>query len=310
MDYFKHPQAIVESEQVGTGTRIWAFTHVLPGARIGRDCNLCDHVFVENDVVIGDRVTVKCGVQLWDGIVLEDDTFVGPNATFTNDAFPRSKQPFKLKGTVVQRGASIGANSTILPGLTIGEYAMVGAGAVVTHDVPPSAIVVGNPARICGFLPEASAEAVAAPGAMVEARPREDASVVGLRTLKVIRDQRGNLAVGESADEIPFVPKRFFTIFEVPAGATRGEHAHRQCHEFLVCVSGSCDVTVDDGVQRRRVSLSSPETGLHLPPMTWRTMDSFSSGAVLLVLCSEPYDERDYIRHYQEFVELTGRRTR
>lgn len=148
MDYFKHSHALVESGNVGKGTRIWAFVHVLPGARIGQDCNICDHVFIENDVIIGDRVTVKCGVQVWDGVRLEDDVFVGPNATFTNDAFPRSKQPFEMQHTVVKRGASIGANATILPGITIGENALVGAGAVVTRDVPDNALVVGNPARV------------------------------------------------------------------------------------------------------------------------------------------------------------------
>ena len=132
---------------------IWAFAHVLPGARIGSDCNICDHVFVENDVVVGDRVTVKSGVQLWDGIRLADDVFVGPNVTFTNDPFPRSKvYPASFPETFVGPGASLGANATVLPGLTIGRDAMVGAGAVVTKDVPPHAIVVGNPARIVGYV--------------------------------------------------------------------------------------------------------------------------------------------------------------
>ena len=151
MSTFVHPQGICESRQVGDNTRIWAFAHVLPGARIGADCNICDHVFIENDVLVGDRVTVKCGVQLWDGVTLEDDVFVGPNATFTNDPFPRSKKrPDVFSRTVVQRGASIGANATILPGLTIGTHAMVGAGAVVTRDVPAFAIVAGNPAQVIG----------------------------------------------------------------------------------------------------------------------------------------------------------------
>lgn len=153
-NYYAHPQSIVETVTVGEGTRIWAFTHVLPGALIGRDCNICDHVFIENDVIVGDRVTVKCGVQLWDGIRLEDDVFIGPNATFTNDIFPRSKQQFELLLTVVRRGASVGANSTILPGITVGEGAMIGAGSVVTRDVPPHALVVGNPARVIRLLKE------------------------------------------------------------------------------------------------------------------------------------------------------------
>ena len=116
-----HPQALVESKAIGAGTRIWAFAHVLSGAVIGSDCNICDGVFIENEVVVGDRVTVKSGVQLWDGITLEDDVFVGPNATFTNDLRPRSKQyPSDFLKTVVRQGASIGANATVLPGITIG----------------------------------------------------------------------------------------------------------------------------------------------------------------------------------------------
>ena len=150
--YFQHSHAIVESEDIGMGTRIWAFSHILPGAKMGGDCNICDHVFIENDVVIGDRVTIKCGVQIWDGIRLEDDVMVGPNATFTNDLFPRSKKEFELRVTTVKRGASIGANATILCGVTIGEGAMVGAGSVVTKDVPACAVVAGNPARILRML--------------------------------------------------------------------------------------------------------------------------------------------------------------
>jgi len=153
MDYFVHQNALCESKNIGTATRIWAFTHVLPGARVGQDCNICDHVFIENDVTVGDRVTVKCGVQLWDGLVVGDDVFIGPNVTFTNDLFPRSKQyPENFLRTTVHARASIGANATILPGLTIGENAMVGAGSVVTHSVPPNAIVIGNPAKIVGYV--------------------------------------------------------------------------------------------------------------------------------------------------------------
>ena len=127
MDYYKHPNAIVESNKIGSGTRVWAFAHILPGASIGTDCNICDHVFIENEVVVGNRVTVKSGVQLWDGVLLEDDVFVGPNATFTNDMFPRSKKyPAKWMKTVIKKGASIGANATILPGVTVGCNAMAG----------------------------------------------------------------------------------------------------------------------------------------------------------------------------------------
>lgn len=145
---FIHSHALCETSDVGDDTRIWAFAYILDGARIGRDVNVCSHVFIENEVTIGDRVTIKSGVQIWNGVEVEDDVFIGPNATFTNDLFPRSKQPPDAwRRTRLCRGASIGANATILAGTTIGAQAMVGAGAVVTHDVPPNTVVAGNPAR-------------------------------------------------------------------------------------------------------------------------------------------------------------------
>jgi UDP-2-acetamido-3-amino-2,3-dideoxy-glucuronate N-acetyltransferase len=145
---FIHDKALVETDDIGPGTRIWAFAHVMTGAVIGADCNICDHTFVEGDVVVGDRVTLKSGVFLWDGLRVEDDVFIGPQATFTNDPFPRSRRPFDGTVTRLAAGASIGAGAVILPGVTIGERAMVGAGAVVTRDVPADALVVGNPARV------------------------------------------------------------------------------------------------------------------------------------------------------------------
>jgi acetyltransferase-like isoleucine patch superfamily enzyme len=155
---FVHSHALCESDQVGSGTRIWAFAHVLAGAVIGRDCNICDMVFIEEDVVIGDRVTVKSGVQLWNGARIGDDVFIGPNVTFTNDRFPRSQQyPEAFQRVVVENGASLGANCTILPGVRIGSRALVGAGAVVTRDVAAGAIVVGNPARVVGTVPDLDA---------------------------------------------------------------------------------------------------------------------------------------------------------
>lgn len=145
---FIHRLADVQSPVIGDGTRVWQFVVVLPGAKIGRDCNICSHVLIENDVVLGDRVTVKSGVQLWDGLVIEDDVFIGPNVTFSNDKYPRSKMyPESFARTVVRRGASIGAGAVILPGVEIGTGAMVGAGSVVTRSVPPTCTVVGNPAR-------------------------------------------------------------------------------------------------------------------------------------------------------------------
>lgn len=145
---FIHPLSDVQTSDIGEGTRIWQFVVVLPGARIGANCNICSHCLIEGDVVVGNDVTVKSGVQLWNGVELGDGVFVGPNVTFTNDRHPRSgNRDFTLARTVVEAGASIGAGATLLPGIRIGAGAMVGAGAVVTRDVAPGTTVVGNPAR-------------------------------------------------------------------------------------------------------------------------------------------------------------------
>jgi acetyltransferase-like isoleucine patch superfamily enzyme len=150
-----HPTADVQSRHVGEGTTVWQFVVILSGARIGSGTNICSHCFIENDVIVGDRVTVKSGVQLWDGLRIENDVFIGPNATFTNDKFPRSKvYPASFPETIVETGASIGSGAVILPGIRIGRGAMVGAGAVVTKSVPPFAIVTGTPARVVGKVGE------------------------------------------------------------------------------------------------------------------------------------------------------------
>ncbi len=140
-----HKLADVQSASIGEGTDIWQFCVVLDGAVIGRNCNICANCFIESDVVIGDRVTVKCGVQLWNGMRVEDDVFIGPNVTFCNDRYPKSKnKEFQLEGITIKRGASIGASATILPGVVIGEGALIGAGAIVTKNIPPKAIVKGT----------------------------------------------------------------------------------------------------------------------------------------------------------------------
>jgi UDP-2-acetamido-3-amino-2,3-dideoxy-glucuronate N-acetyltransferase len=306
-EFFQHANAIVESSSIGQGTRVWAFAHVLPGAKIGSDCNICDHVFVENQVVIGDRVTIKCGVQVWDGVTLEDDVFIGPNATFTNDPFPRSRHHLgEYPRTVVKRGASIGGNATILPGLTIGEQAMVGAGAVVTRDVPPYAVVVGNPARISGYAnSERVAERAASP-AVASASQFRHVRGAKIYEMPLVTDLRGSISVGEAGRNLPFTPQRYFTVFNVPGVEVRGAHAHRRCHQFLVCVHGRVTLLVDDGTTREEVLLDTPAMGVHLPPMVWGVQYKYSSDAVLLVLASELYDAGDYIRDYQQFLLEAG----
>ena len=307
MTHFVHPQGLCETSTVGEGSRVWAFAHVLPGAMIGRDANICDHVFIENDVLVGDRVTIKSGVQLWDGIRLGDDVFVGPNVTFTNDRFPRSKQyPEAFAITDVASGASIGGGAVILPGVRIGRSAMVGAGAVVTKDVPAHAIVVGNPARIVGY-----ANTPRDDDSAVESEADADQASSGrLTPVRVASDLRGSLAAVEFSS-LPFVPQRFFTVFGVPSRDIRGQHAHRRCEQFLVCLSGSVTCLIDDGTQRRTVVLDNPSVGLHAPAMTWGAQYNYSADAVLGVFASLPYDPDDYIRDYEDFLsELQAGDTR
>ena len=281
--------------------------HILPGAKIGEDCDICDNVFIENDVVIGDRVTVKCGVQLWDGIELENDVFVGPNATFSNDSFPRSKQyPEKFEKTLIKEGASIGANATLLPGIVIGKDAMVGAGAVVTHSVPANAIVVGNPARIIGYANTALDKKTGINENSFEKDIDITVGNVKLYELLFVADLRGNLSVGEFEKNLPFTPKRYFLVFDVPSYKVRGEHAHKECHQFLLCVHGTCSVVVDDGERRQEILLDRPNKGIHIPPMIWGIQYKYSRDAVLLVFASEYYEPEDYIRDYDQFLILVN----
>jgi len=303
---FVHPQAICETDRVGQGTTIWAFAYVLEGAVIGADANVCSHTFIDADVVVGDRVTIKSGVQLWNGTRIEDDVFIGPNVSFTNDRFPRSKQqPERFLETRVCRGASIGAGATLLPGISVGRNAIVGAGAVVTRPVPPNAIVVGNPARISGYSGSEGpleAEALAPPP---EGPSSVESRVAGVTVHRVPlrRDMRGSLVASEFDEDIPFTPRRSFLVFDVPGADIRGEHAHRSCHQFLMCVRGGCSVIVDDGEAQETLRLDHPTVGLHVPPMVWCAQFKHTPDAVLLVLASHRYDADDYIRDYQEFLE-------
>lgn len=298
MNHFVHPSADVQASHIGTGTKIWQFCVILPSAQIGDDCNVCAHCFIENDVLIGDRVTIKCGVQLWNGLRIEDDVFIGPNATFTNDKYPKSKHyldTFPI--TVIKKKASIGAGAIILPGVTVGEGAMVAAGAVVTQNVPENAIVKGVPAKITGYVDTfiRSSEKV-----FNLENKSQNSSV--LYALKSVDDMRGNLVAGEYLKELPFQPNRIFMVYDVPNSKVRGAHAHKECHQMLIALHGSISVILDDGQIREEYKLSNPNIGLYIKPGVWGIQYKYSTDAILLVLASHGYDSEDYIRDYNEFL--------
>lgn len=303
--YSIHPLSDVHSECIGPNTRVWQFVVILSGAKIGADANICSHCLIENDVIIGDRVTLKSGVQLWDGIRIGDDVFIGPNVSFANDIFPRSKQtPAQFLVTQIEPSVSIGSGATILPGVTIGRNAMVGAGAVVTRSVPPNAIVVGNPAKIVGYVDAVQGSDTTGPAGSQKGIRATQVTGVSIHQMPRVVDIRGSLTVGEFDRGIPFDAKRYFMVFDVPSKETRGEHAHKACHQFLICVRGSCAVVADDGINREEILLNSPDIGLHLPPMTWGIQYKYSADAVLLVFASHYYDADDYIRNYNDFCKL------
>jgi UDP-2-acetamido-3-amino-2,3-dideoxy-glucuronate N-acetyltransferase len=303
---FIHPLADVQSATIGQDTRIWQFVVIMVEAQIGKNCNICSHCLIENDVVIGDRVTVKSGVQLWDGLRVGNDVFIGPNVSFTNDKFPRSqKRPEKFLTTKINNGASIGAGAVILPGVVIGSNAMVAAGAVVTKSVPPNALVMGNPAKVVAYVDTARSDVLNVAAAKHELEViATNVTGVMLHQMPLIPDNRGSLTVGEFGNSIPFLVKRYFMVFDVPNIETRGQHAHRECHQFLICVRGSCSVVADDGNNRQEFVLDRADIGIHLPPMVWGIQYKYSPDAVLLVFASHYYDGADYIRDYSEFCKL------
>lgn len=298
--------AQVLTKNIGDRTKIWQFVVILEQAQIGSDCNICSHVFIENQVVIGNKVTIKSGVQIWDGVTLEDEVFVGPNVSFTNDKFPRSKKhQKKVLQTIIRRGASISSGAIILPGIEVGENAMIGAGAVVTNNVPANAIVKGNPGRITGYVDSSQID-VAQNYSSIEGEVSNtliDVKGVEIITLKTFSDIRGNIAIANIKDDISFVPKRFYMIYGVPSKETKGQYALKTCHQFITCARGSCKILLDDGKNRKEILLDSPRFGLYIHPKVWVSQYRFSEDALLSVFASEEYNPEDYIRNYSEFLK-------
>ncbi len=273
-------------------------------ATVGRNVTLGPHAVVDAQAVIGDDCVIESGAYVCRGTVIEDGVHVGAHAAFAGA--PGGSQP----PAQVRRGAWIGANASILAGVVIGAKAVVRPGSVVGRSVPPGAIVEGNPANIVGYVDTSPGPAGAVPlhGGSRGGATIEHTAVKGVTVhhFPVIPDLRGSLTVGEFDRQVPFTPKRYFMVFGVPSREIRGEHAHHQCHQFLICVRGSCAVMADDGHNRVEVLLDSPDRGIYLPPMTWGVQYKYSADAMLLVFASDYYDSADYIRDHADFMKLAG----
>lgn len=295
-----HDLALCETRRLGSGTSVMAFARLVHDVRVGTLCHVGSHAFLDHKVVVGDRVTISAGAHLSTGVRVEDDVVIGPNVVFAGNGAADAGQSGE---TLIRAGAFVGANATILGGLTIGSKSRVNAGSVVTRSVPPNAIVTGNPAQIIGYVDAAE------PNQVVQGSAKSGVlatSVLGvtLHHMAEVEDLRGNLSVGELGRDVPFEVKRYFLVYDVPNMEIRGEHAHIRCHQFLIAVKGSLHVVVDDGRSRQEVLLDRPSLGLHLPPMTWGIQYRYSADAVLLVLASHHYDAADYIRDHDEFLAL------
>ncbi|MCB1982391.1 MAG: WxcM-like domain-containing protein [Rhodoferax sp.] len=260
---------------------------------------------VAPDALIGPGCRVGPGAVVPPGCMLAGDVSVGPNVVFVEPDVANGQRPAR-----VDAGVRIGANAVVHPDIVLATGVVVRAGSVVTRSVPHHAVVDGNPATIVGYVDtphshEAPAPRIAAAfDGPVQSTPVDG---VTLHRMKVVPDLRGSLSVGEFERDIPFRPLRYFLVFGVPSRETRGEHAHRCCHQFLVCVRGSCAVVADDGQRRVEVVLDSLDTGLYLPPMVWGIQYKYSPDSVLLVFASHHYDPADYIRDYDEFLHAKER---
>lgn len=276
-----HQTAVIEAgANVASTAALGCFVQVCSDARIENDAIVEGQVIVPSNVHINAHARIGCGV-----------CFVTPTS--------------KAKPTVIGKGATIGAHAIIQAGVSIGEGAVIAPGTAVQRSIPSMAIVEGSPARIVGYV-GANLEALVPGGSAGAAIQVSSVRGVQLHRMPRVVDIRGSLTVGEFDRSIPFSAKRYFMVFDVPSVETRGEHAHRECHQFLVCVRGSCAVVADDGTHRQEFLLDRPDVGVHLPPMVWGIQYKFSADAVLLVFASHYYDSADYIREYAEFRQLIG----
>lgn len=298
-----HTSAIVDpNATIGEDVRIGAGASVGRGCVVGSGAVIAEHVVLAPGVVVGQGSSLGPGAYVRSGVTLGVGVTVGPNATFVGQDFTDAT----TEPVSVEDGASIGANASVIGAVAIGRRSVVGAGAVVTHDVPPFAIVVGSPARIVGYESSTNlrvSRRLRASALRDDEFPLQIGNARASRMPRVI-DLRGSLTFGEVSAHLPFEPLRYFLISDVPSSEVRGEHAHRTLHQLLICVKGEVAVAIDDGSERGELVLDRPDVALHLPPMVWGRQYRYSQDAVLLVLASDVYDDADYIRAYDEFLRL------
>jgi serine acetyltransferase/dTDP-4-dehydrorhamnose 3,5-epimerase-like enzyme len=279
------PTALCEARTIGKGSRVLAFARIGPEVEIGSDCVVGAHTVLEGEITLADRVQLQAGARLLGPIS------VGPGAVIGSNAVLAASDPAGGAWAIV-----------------VGRGAVVKAGSVVAESVPANAVVSGNPARIVAYVDgghEATVREIVLPSAGADVTETEVRGVA-IHTLTNARDLRGSLTAAEFSS-LPFLPRRLFTVHDVPSESVRGSHAHRECSQFLVCLAGTLSCLVDDGSAREEIRLANAEVGLHIPPMIWSTQWRYSRDAVLLVLASHPYDPADYIRDYEEFLELLER---
>lgn len=280
-----HPTAVVETDELGEG------------------CDVREYASLGAGVVLADDVRVGAGARLLGNVRVDQAATIGSNAVLgrTDGTSPN--------GIAVGREVRIDANATVLPGVTIGRGAVVEAGSVVGADVPAHSIVSGSPARIVGYvdsLPTPTEPEVLDPSALSSPTATGVPGVV-LHPLTRAHDLRGSLAALEFSN-LPFAPRRAFAVYGVPDESVRGAHAHRECGQLLICASGEVSCVADDGTSRQEFRLSSPEIGLLIPPLVWSMQYRYSWDAVVVVLAELPYDPDDYIRDYEDFLELVSAR--
>ena len=308
-----HPLALCETDRIGIDSVIEAFASVAGDSILGARVVVARGASVLGGAEIRERVRVEVGAVVGSNVCIQAGAVVGARAVLGDSTVEPGRGGDRA--VEIGSGATIGANAVVAPGVRIGRDARVCAGAVVTRSVPANAIVSGNPANITGYVGMTEGAEGAALVASVRApnmgAPPHPSGVAGvsLHRAPLHGDLRGSLVAKEFGRDIPFDPRRAFLVFDVPSTEIRGEHAHRECHQFISCVHGACSLVAEDGHAREEFRLDDPTLGVHIPPMVWCTQYLHTQDAVLLVYASHAYDPDDYIRDYEVYVaELGGQR--